>query len=178
MGPGMAVKAMMPRHFSIVVFSLTQIALDLEVLQHMMRHEYPFHTCWHTSLGATILAIGLAVIGKPTSQWIKAVWNRIVAGFCDMDLTVSTSTTWTASFTGAAIGACSHIVLDSLFHSDIEPMQPWSPANPLCGLVSPHSVEIACISLGIIGLVYFFGSEQIRRKANKMNDISAEREES
>ena len=32
MGPGMFVKAAMPRHFSIIVFGLTQIVLDLEAL--------------------------------------------------------------------------------------------------------------------------------------------------
>ena len=170
----MAVKAAMPRHFSIVVFGLTQIALDLEVLRHMARHEYPFHTFWHTYLGATIVAVALAAVGKPASQWIKAIWNRIAAKCRDADLTVSTPTTWTAAFTGASIGAYSHILLDSLFHPDITPMQPWSPINPLRGVVAPHAVEIVCVFMGIIGLVWFFGREQIRRKANKVSeDIDA-----
>ena len=59
MGPGMLVKAAVPRSFSIIVFGLTQIVIDLEVLQHMARNEYPFHTFWHTYLGATVIA-GLA----------------------------------------------------------------------------------------------------------------------
>ena len=167
MGPGMAVKAAIPRHFSIVVFGLTQIALDLEVAWHMSHHEYPFHTFWHTYLGATIVAAGLTVLGKPASRWIKTAWNRIAAKCRDAELAVPAPTTWVASFTGASIGAYSHILLDSLFHPDIEPLQPWSPTNSFRGIVDPHGVELVCIVLGVIGLVWFFGRELKMRKANK-----------
>jgi len=167
MGPGMAVKAVMPRHFSIVVFGLTQIAIDLEVLRHMVRHEHPFHAFWHTYLGASIVALVLTVVGKPTSQWIKAIWNRIAANCRDVDLTVAIPTTWTASFLGAFVGAFSHIVLDSLYHPDSEPLQPWSAANRLKGLVNPHSVNFVCIVLGLAGLLWFVGAERQRRKAKQ-----------
>ena len=166
MGPGMAVKAAMPRHFSIVVFGLTEIALDLEVLWHMARHEYPFHTFWHTTLGATIIAAVLTVVGKPSSQWIKTLWNRIAAKCRNADLTVSTPTTWVASFTGASVGAYSHILLDSLFHPDIESLQPWSATNGLFGLVDPNGLEVLCVLTGIAGLVWFIERERKKRKAN------------
>lgn len=166
MGPGMAVKAAMPQYFSIVVFGLTQIAFDLEVLWHLARHEYPFHTFWHTYLGATIIAVVLTSLGNPASQWIKAAWNRIAAKCCNANLTVAVRTTWLASCTGAAFGAYSHILLDSLYHPDVEPLQPWSALNPLCEIVDPYRVEVACVSLGIIGLVWFIEGERRRRKAN------------
>jgi hypothetical protein len=164
MGPGMAVKAAMPRHFSIIVFGLTQIALDLEVLWHLARHDYPFHTFWHTYLGATIMAAVLTVLGKPASQWIKLVWNRLAAKCRDADLTVSIPTTWLASFTGAFIGACSHILLDSMFHLDMEPLQPWSSFNRLRGVVNPDTLEVVCVVLGFVGLVWFLERERRKRK--------------
>jgi hypothetical protein len=170
----MAVKAAIPRHFSIVVFGLTQIALDLEVAWHMSHHEYPFHTFWHTYLGATIIAAGLTVLGKPASQWIKTAWNRIAAKCRDAELTVPVPTTRVASFTGASIGAYSHILLDSLFHPDIEPLQPWSPTNGFRCIVDPHGVELVCIVLGVIGLVWFFGRELKMRKANKALHATSE----
>jgi|GEM_PF-330353 len=164
----MAIKAAMPSHFSIVVFGFTQIAFDLEVLWHLTQHDYPLHTFWHTYLGATIIAAVLTVLGKPTSQWIKGAWNRIAAQCRDADLTVVVPTTWIASFSGAFIGAFSHILLDSLFHPDIEPLQPWSSDNRLCGMmVDPHRVEAICILLGVIGLVWFFRHEIRKRKANQ-----------
>jgi hypothetical protein len=166
----MAVKAAVPRHFSIVVFGLTQIALDLEVLWHLARLDYSFHTFWHTYLGATIIAAVLTVLGKPASQWIKAAWNHIAAKCRDADLTVSNPTTWGASFTGASVGAYSHVLLDSLFHPDIEPLQPWSASNRLRGAVNPHGLEVVCVVLGIVGLACFFERERRKRKANNTPD--------
>jgi len=156
MGPGMLVKAAMPRHFSIIVFGLAQIAIDLEVLWHMARQEYPLHAFWHTYLGATVLSVILTLGGKPLSQWIKRLWNSIAARCRDADLAVSTHTSWLASFTGASIGSYSHILLDSIFHPDLEPLKPWADTNGLFGLISPHALEIACVALGIAGLVWFF----------------------
>lgn len=173
MGPGMAVKAAMPRHFSIVVFGLTQVVLDLEVLWHIVRHEYPLHTSLHTCVGSSAAAIALAVIGKPASQWIKRIWNRIVVKCHGADLAVNTHTTWTASLSAAFIGTLSHILLDSLFHPDIEPLQPWSPANRLRGVVDRHGVELLCIVLGVIGLAWFFGRELKRRKASHASHATA-----
>lgn len=166
MGVGMVAKAAVPRHFSIIVFGLTQIAIDLEVLWHMARREYPFHTFWHTYIGITIIAVVLAVLGKPASQWIKLLWNMIASKCRDTDITVKVPTTWTASFSGAIVGAYSHILLDSLFHHHIEPMNPWSPSNPLQGIMKPHTVEVICIALGVIGLVWFFGREYMKKKSN------------
>jgi hypothetical protein len=166
----MAVKAAMPRHFSIIVFGLAQIALDLEVLWHMARHEYPFHTFWHTYRGATIVALVLTVVGKPASQWIKAIWNRVAAQCHDTDLTIPAPTSWTAVFTGASIGAYGHIILDSLFHPDIEPLQPWSAANPLRGVIDPQGLAVACVLLGVAGLVWFFHQERVKRIATGERD--------
>ena len=165
MGPGMVVKAALQRHFSIVVFGLTQIAIDLEVLWHLARHEYPLHTFCHTYLGATIIAALLTVLGKPLSQLIKSAWNRVATNCHKTDLTVSVQTTWVASFTGASIGAYSHILLNSIYHGDICPLQPWSASNQLYQMVSPDSVDVTCVLLGIIGLAWFIARQRIRKKA-------------
>ena len=171
MGPGMFVKAAVPRHFSIVVFGLTQIALDLEVLWQLAHGHYPLHRFCHTYLGATVIACVLAVLGKPASQGIKTAWNRIAVKCRDADLTVKAHTTWTASLSAAFIGALSHIFLDSLFHPDIEPLQPWSAANCLRGAVNPHGVELVCFVLGVSGLLWFFGREIKKRKASNRPEV-------
>jgi hypothetical protein len=163
MGPGMAVKAAAPRHFSIIVFGLTQIAFDLEVFWYLVQGGSPLHRFWHSYSGATILAGVLTIVGKPASQWIKTVWNRIAIQCCDTALTVRVRTTWTASFTGAIIGAYSHILLDSLFHPDVESLQPWSANNPLYGVIAPHVVEIGCVLLGVAGLACFIWRERKQR---------------
>jgi len=167
MGPGMALKAAIPRHFSIVVFGLTQIALDLEVLWYLIRWDPPLHRFWHTYLGATIIAVVMTGLGKPASQRITMLWNRIAAKCSDADLSVTVRTTWLSSFTGAVLGAYSHILIDSLSHPDIEPLQPWSPSNRLRGVIDPHVVEMLCVLLGIVGIVWFLMRERERRKVNR-----------
>ena len=156
MGPGMAIKAALPKHFSIVVFGLVQIALDLEVLWYLARWNPPLHRFWHTYLGATLIGALFAVIGKPLSQIIKLLWNQIADQRSNASLRVSTHTTWTASILGAFTGAWSHILLDSLFHGDMEPLQPWSDRNPLIGLMGPMMLQWGCILMGVVGLIWFF----------------------
>lgn len=163
MGPGMVVKAAMPRHFSIIVFGATQIAIDIEVLRYLMRGDYPLHGFWHTYLGATIVAIGFGVIGKPISQWIKRMWNCLAPKSKAIDLSAAVPTTWTASLSGAFIGLYSHILLDSLYHTDIMPLQPFSNTNHLRGYMSPYTLDILCVAAGIIGLIWFF-TRQARQK--------------
>ncbi len=156
-GPGMAVKAMAPRHCSIIVFGLTQIAIDVEVLHYLISGDYPLHRFWHTYLGATLIAVGCTLLGKPVSQWIKILWNHAVSKSSAINLlSVSVPTTWFASFMGAFIGAYSHILLDSLYHSDMKPFQPWSEANHLYGSINPYSVEVACALLGIAGFASYY----------------------
>jgi hypothetical protein len=36
-GPGIAVKSVMPRYFSIITFGLTQIMIDIEVLVYILQ---------------------------------------------------------------------------------------------------------------------------------------------
>ena len=157
MGPGMVAKAALPRRFSIVVFGIAQVAIDTEVLWHMARREYPYHTYFHTFLGATWIAVALAIAGKPLSQWIKRRWNVFVLRCADATLTVPSPTSWTASILGATIGAYSHVVLDSLYHIDAAPLRPWSEANPFRGMIEPMWVAIGCALAGVVGMVWYFG---------------------
>ena len=165
----MLVKAALPKHFSIVVFGLTQIALDLEVLWYLARWNPPLHRFWHTYLGATVVAAVFALAGKPASQLIKSIWNHISKHCTDVDLSVPVRTSWLASATAATVGAYSHILLDSLFHPDIEPMQPWSTNNPLLCIIDPIMLQVGCVIVGIIGLAWFLNQEIKTRKANQTN---------
>jgi hypothetical protein len=155
MGPGMAVKAAADRHFSIVVFGMTQVAFDLEVLWYLWRWEHPFHRFWHTYLGATIIAVVFAIVGKPVSQRVKSIWNRFAARCGRADLSVTVRTTWISAFTAAVIGAYSHILLDSLYHPDMAAFLPWYSANQLGGVFRSGAVEIGCVLFGLCGLAAY-----------------------
>ena len=159
----MTIKAAAPRHFSIVVFGLTQIVVDLEVLWYLLQRDPPLHRFWHSFLGATVVAAVLAILGKPISQFIKQIWNGIARSCGFVDLTVVVRTSWSSSVIAAVVGAYSHIVLDGLFHRHLEPLIPWSTRNPFVGIISPAMLQTLCVVLGIIGLVWFFGRQARNR---------------
>jgi len=53
---------------------------------------------------------------------------------------------------GAMAGALSHPLLDGIMHSDIEPFQPWTAANPLLGLVDVAALHRGCALAGLLGI--------------------------
>lgn len=154
-GPGMTLKAIVPRHFSICVFVISQVVIDLEVLWYMIWWEPPLHRFWHTYLGATIVAGVCFALGKPVSQLVKVTWNRIARLCTDANLSVPVATTWLASLTGAVSGAYSHVFLDSITHSHAEPMQPFSAGNPVSGIISPMLLWALCVLLGVAGILAY-----------------------
>jgi len=167
-GPGMAVKAAVPRHFSICVFVLTQVAIDLERLWQLLWSERAGHRFSHTLLGASLVGLVCFLAGKPLSQWLKAGWNRM-ARWRELDeLCVPVRTSWPAAFWGAAVGAVSHVVLDSLGQRDIEPLWPWSASNPLLLGKDPWMLVMLseiCVVLGVLGLAVFLFRATMARKA-------------
>lgn len=154
MGPGLGAKASVPRRFSITVFGLTQVAIDLEVLWHMLRADRPLHRFWHSYAGALLVAGVLTLVGKPLSQWIKRAWNLLAARGRLAGWRVGEHTSWEAALSGALVGAVSPVFLDSLYHANIEPFGPWCPATPFSTIVTSRQLDFLCIALGIAGLAW------------------------
>ena len=59
----------------------------------------------------------------------------------------------TAAWSGALIGAWSHLLLDSLMHEDIKPFSPFTDANPLLGVISMSNLNALCVVSGLLGVV-------------------------
>jgi hypothetical protein len=60
MGPGLAIKAFGGRYFSVLVFAIAQVAMDIEPLIGMIRGSDVLHGWSHSYVGAT--AIGVLVM--------------------------------------------------------------------------------------------------------------------
>jgi hypothetical protein len=165
MGPGMLLKAMTPRHFSIIAFGITQVLIDLEVLWNMAHHSHQLHTFFHTYLGASLVFLIALPLGKTISTWVRRIWNFAAQHVHSFNMTVSRQTTWTATILGASIGAYSHVLFDSFYHIDVEPFQPWSALNPCKGIIDPVKMEIVFNALFILGLVWFTIGEILRKRA-------------
>jgi len=169
MGPGMLIKAAVMDRFSIVVFGLTQVAIDMEALWYLIRWDLPIHRFWHTYSGATIVAAVFIIVGKPVSQVIKSGWNRC-AVFCGRkEFIVPVRTSWLASFIGAVIGSYSHILLDSMYSCDMAPMQPWTDNNPMLGIVGPVWILLLCVLFGILGVGGYFERRSKQTRDRKMD---------
>ena len=163
----MIVKAVMPNRFSIMAFGIAQVLIDLEVLWNMAHNNNQLHTFFHTYLGASFIVLIAAPLGKRVSGWARKIWNLAAGNFSPFDMTVSGHTSWMATLLGASIGAYSHVLFDSFYHSDIKPFQPWSDSNPCEGLIAPFRMEIVFNALFIIGLAGFIMGEIWRKRAQR-----------
>jgi membrane-bound metal-dependent hydrolase YbcI (DUF457 family) len=140
-GVGIAAKAVVARRFSLGLFVALQVVIDLESLYNLVYHRYPVHRYLHTFVGATVLAfLCSAFLLGATKVW-DARRGRPVRRQHAALLATALFATW------------SHVLLDSIMHSDIRPFWPMTDFNPLLSLVLDGPLHLACMALGLLGLV-------------------------
>jgi membrane-bound metal-dependent hydrolase YbcI (DUF457 family) len=139
MGPGIAVKAVLQRRFSVMVFGWSQIVIDIQPLVVMINGQGQVHGFTHTYIGATLIALFCAITGK----YLGEIGLRIIR--LRRHLPIS----WSVSFISAFIGTYSHVFFDSIMHSDITPFAPFSSANGLHGIISVGGLYLFCVISGI-----------------------------
>jgi hypothetical protein len=153
MGPGAAIKALTGPHFSLTVFGIAQVAIDLEPLIRMIRGDSLLHGLSHTWLGALLIGLLVMAIGKPLGQWLLRLWNRIVSWRNYPALSLPIQISWLAAASGALLGTASHLLLDATMHGDMLPWHPFSSDNGLLYLLPMGWVYQGCFWLGVAGLV-------------------------
>ena len=146
-GPGLLGKGLVPRSYSWTAFCAANVAIDVESLYHLWRHDWPVHRQLHTFLGATLVALAT---------------SALLAGACALArsrIAAIRSPAWRAELAprgiviGALAGGLTHPILDGLMHADIEPFQPFTAANPLHALVGVPALHAGCIVAGVLGAV-------------------------
>lgn len=153
LGPGTVIKAVAGRYFSLTVFGFAQVAIDLEPLIRILRHDSILHGPSHTYLGAFVIGLLALFVGKKACQWLPRVWNALF-NFKYLEwLQVHSDITWLAASTGAFIGTFSHVLLDSMMHEDMQPFWPISPDNGLLNAIPAPWLYLLCSILGVIGLM-------------------------
>jgi len=153
-GPAAIVKSASSQWFSLTVFGLTQVIIDLEPLYYMAQGMWPIHRFLHTYLGAAIVAVVAAVAGKPLCEWFLRLWNERLSDVQRRWLSVEPAITRGAAFAGSLFGGFSHILLDSVMHSDIRPFAPWSDTNGLLYAISIGTLYELCAVTGLLGLLW------------------------
>jgi hypothetical protein len=151
LGPGLLLKSVAGRHFSLSVFAFSQVVIDLEPAVRIVREDPILHGPTHTLLGATLIAILSVLVGKPACQWALGFWKRNPGEPFMGWLRGEERITWTAAATGAFVGTWSHVAFDSIMHWDMRPLWPWSDANALQHAISVDALQLACVAAGIAG---------------------------
>lgn len=149
MGPGILFKGILQGSFSLMVFGWTQIVMDIQPLVVLLTGEGHLHGFSHTYLGATLLAVFSALSGKYLSQiglWVLKIEHSI-----------HNHIAWWVVFLSAFIGSFSHVLLDSIMHSDVQPFFPITLINPFLGTLSVAALHQLCLYSGFVGAgIYYF----------------------
>jgi hypothetical protein len=150
-GPGAAIKAAIPKHFSFTIFCFAQVVTDFETAYYMLRGMYPWHRFFHTYVGATLVGIVGVLIGRPICQFTLRLWAEWPEAPFRRYFPVTASIPLGSAIAGAFIGTYSHVFLDSIMHGDTMPLMPFSAVNPLYRIVGDYTLHLACIAFGLLG---------------------------
>lgn len=170
MGPGLAIKALAGRRFSVLAFGIAQVAMDIEPLVGSVRGSAVLHGPIHSYLAALVVAIIAATISPPICRPILRRWNRELSFYRLAWLVEPESFAPLPVIAGAFVGTFSHVMLDSIMHSDISPFAPWSDANALLGLISIEALHQFCIFAGLFGVVGWFAVAWWKQRAGAKHE--------
>lgn len=145
MGPGMLMKALFQGSFSLIVFGWTQIVMDIQPLIVLLSGQGHLHGFTHTFIGSSLIALLSFVTGKYIGEFILRVLK-----------VKNVSIKWSIAIFSAFVGSYSHVILDAIMHSDVEPFFPFLKNNPFLGYLSVIDLHKFCLYTGIIGLVVYF----------------------
>ncbi len=148
MGPGILIKALLQSSFSLMVFGWTQIVMDIQPLVVMLTGEGHLHGFTHTYVGATLLAVFSAFTGK----YLSEIGLKVLGLVENSPITIL----WWVSFLSAFIGSFSHVFIDSIMHTDVEPFYPLTLVNSFHGLVSISTLHKICMYSGLVGAAIYY----------------------
>ena len=153
MGFGMVSKATAGNRMGLISFGMAQVLMDVEPGLRMAMNNAQLHGWSHTLFGA----IGIGALAIWCSRWLTTTlvnrWNAESKHYGLDWLCVPAALSYRVLAVGAFLGTTSHVALDSLIHSDMQPLAPFSSANPLLGLMPHDSVYNAMVVCGCIGAI-------------------------
>jgi hypothetical protein len=153
LGPGLLLKAAVPRHLSFVSFAATQLTIDLESWYHLTNGDPHVHRILHTFLwgGVAGVAIGglLFVLGSAVHRLLRGRAATLSIG-AERPV-FGPEVSLLGATLGGLLGGLTHALLDGVMHTDIQPFRPFSLGNPLLGVLPLGFLHKACVVAGILG---------------------------
>ena len=147
-GPGMLIKGLIPKQFSLSVFVLANIAMDVEPLYRIFRGDSHLHGISHTFIGAAFIGVATAVVAP---RAIARTWQWYQKFHVDANSLIPI--TRTQAWMGALLGTGSHLLLDATMHRDMLPFLPLSATNPWLHPEWTQHIYLGCLLAGAIGLM-------------------------
>jgi hypothetical protein len=142
-GPGALLHAAAPRQVSFIAFCAANVLTDVEPLFYMLTGGFPLHRFFHTLVGAALMTAAVIALFVAARWCARRFWLPRLFGWRELGLPPVAL--------GAALGCHTHIALDSIMHSDIRPLAPFSDANPLLHLVALDMLHSLCLLAGAVG---------------------------
>ncbi|QQR80648.1 MAG: DUF4184 family protein [Deltaproteobacteria bacterium] len=146
-GPGLFVKSISKKRFSLSVFILSQVFIDVETLVNILLKHERWHTFFHTFIGTTCALVIVSLLSKILSNFVGDIFG------------IFKDVTWSQIIISAFIGVYSHVFLDAMMHSDLRPFSPFSFSNPFLHLVSLKNLHEFCVVSGSVGIVIFISKK-------------------
>ena len=142
-GPGAALHAVAPKQVSFIAFCAANVFIDVESGYNLLQGNDRVHAFLHSYVGATL------VIAATVALFVVLNWfaNRYPLPNLFEWRDLKTRQVLIRS----ALGAYSHVALDSIMHADMTPFYPLTDANPMLRLVSLDMLHTGCVALGVLG---------------------------
>ena len=158
-GPGLLLKAALPERFSFLAFATTQVVIDLESWYYLTNGEPHPHRIMHTFVVGSLAGLATAVLVWAIALGVRRLLDRRADQLAiGKTLPVFRSeVTLAGAALGGLLGGLSHALLDGVMHHDIQPLLPFTTANPLEGLIEWNALHSLCIVAGVIGFVGVLG---------------------
>ncbi|MEO6185641.1 MAG: hypothetical protein ABIP38_04675 [Steroidobacteraceae bacterium] len=146
-GPGALIAVASRSKVSFLSFAATNVLIDVESLYNMITDQPRIHAFLHTYVGSS-LAAAVVVLSFLPCRWLALrlpawpvlSWRRLSV---------------MAVLLGSLVGAWSHVLFDSVMHSDITPLAPFSNHNGLYRVVPLGALHLFCIGSGIVGVIWY-----------------------
>jgi hypothetical protein len=144
-GPGLLIKAAVPRHFSLIAFAIVQVVIDTEVIVYVARGHDPLHEFFHTWVGSLLIGACCAVLLRMAVPRVRDFafsrrqerhpWSLLAQDYAPF-----------AVLNGVFIGALSHVALDGFMHAELN--KPW------LNLIDVGDLHWSCLLAGLAGLFW------------------------
>jgi hypothetical protein len=156
-GPGLLVKAVAPRQFSMAAYSLAQVVIDVESGYYMLHGATPVHREAHTFVIGGLIGFLCGLIVSRVGVWFTRPRDAIPE-------VLAAEYRLPVAVVSGVFGGLFHSVLDGIMHADIRPFRPFTTANPLYGLVSVEILYLFCIVTGVVGAALLLARERRPRR--------------